>query len=338
MSTRTPARRTDCLAVGIDIGGTSTELVGLDGEVATRSLLVPTRHGAALPEATVRAVRSLVGSAPVERIGVGVPGQVDPASGVVRNAVNLGIGSDGLRLGDLLAGALGAPVRVENDVRAAALGAYRHLPGCAVGVLILLSIGTGVGAGVVIDGRIHRGRDGMAGEVGHMVFDPAGPPCACGLDGCLETLVSGRAIATRWRHGEGAATADLLRAASAGDPVARELAAELTATLARVIQWLVMTYGADVVVVGGGVGRLGAPLLAGVHEQLARFAVRSAVAARALAPERVISAPADLPLGALGAAAAAPSLIGRESHDPRRIPPMQAPGAARERSKSCEGT
>lgn len=297
-------------ALGIDIGGTSTEVVHLDG--SGRILghrCVPTRSGDGLVPGTVEAVRSLVGSRTPGLVGVGVPGQVDPATGIVRHAVNLGIGSGGMPLGGELTRALGARVVVENDVRAAALGAHRHLEGCDVGVLVLLGLGTGVSAGVVIDGRIHRGRDGLAGEVGHVVFEPGGPPCGCGLRGCLEALVAGSAIAARWPHGDGSAAAHLFAAAGAGDGPARALAGTVAGHLARAVHWLVMTYGADTVVVGGGVGRVGAPLLDLVHARLDLLTSRSALAARAVGPGRLICAPEDLPLGALGAAAVATGAV-----------------------------
>ncbi|MFA9445906.1 ROK family protein [Egicoccus sp. AB-alg6-2] len=290
-------------AIGVDIGGSTTEVVriGPDGGIEGHAL-VPTRPGAALVDGTIEAIRRVAPTGGVDRIGVGIPGQVDRVDGSVGLAVNLGIDGVRLPLGSRLAAAFDAHVEVENDARAAALGAHVHLAPDA-DVLVFLGIGTGVAAGVVIDGRIHRGRNGMAGEIGHVVVDPTGPACRCGQRGCLEALVSGGALRDRWPAGGAEAAAHLFRRATVGDPDARVLADEVTAHLATAITWLVVAYGADVAVLGGGVGRIGEPLLQAVRGRLAEQASRSEVAGFLLGPERIRCAPAEGPLGAVGAAA-----------------------------------
>jgi glucokinase len=294
---------TDRPVVGIDIGGTTTEAVrvGADGRVEAHALLA-TRHGPDLIEGARDAVRAVLPSDGVGRIGVGVPGQVDPVAGTVAFAVNLGIDGVPVPLGERLAETFGATVQVENDTRAAALGAWRQLAPDA-SVLIYLGLGTGVAAGVVIDGRIHRGRDGLAGEVGHVVVDPAGPRCRCGQRGCLEVVVSGSALQARWPAGEETAATHLFKAAAGGDAAAQEVVDEVVGHLTTALTWLVVAYGADIVVLGGGVGRVGDPLLTPIRRRLSAATSRSEVAGRLFGPERVRCAPAEGPLGAVGAAA-----------------------------------
>lgn len=312
----TASRGSAANVVGVDIGGTTTELVLLDpaGELMARTV-VTTRPGPDLVPGTVAAIRSLTEDRPIARIGIGVPGQVDPLDGSVGLAVNLGLGADPVPLGAMVAAAFGVPVVVENDMRAAALGASRYLLPDA-GVLVLVGIGTGVSAGVVIDGRIHRGRSGMAGEIGHVAVAPNGPRCACGQVGCLEAMISGSAIAARWEQGQPAPADGLLAAAADGDPAATRIVDEVMDHLVRALQWLILAYGADHVVLGGGVGSIGAPLLEPIRKRLALAAARSAVAGALLGPERVTCAPADLPLGALGAAALAQTAAGQDGRQP----------------------
>ena len=143
-------------------------------------------------------IRDAVGEAgatlaDVTAVGLGVPGRVDTTNGDVTFAVNLGW--QHLPLGRRLEAVLGVPCVVENDVRAAAVGLHRDARYRGVDDLIYLGIGTGISAGVVLDGRLHRGVRGMAGEIGHVVLEPDGAPCACGLHGCFETIAGGAGIA-----------------------------------------------------------------------------------------------------------------------------------------------
>src|SRR6266540_4321471 len=187
------------LLVGVDIGGSKIAVLVADDALAVRGRLTrSTEVGAPerAAEVIAAAVREALDDAGATRdavagVGVGVPGRVDPASGVVSLAVNLGWNE--LPLGPRLSGLLGLPVAVENDVRAAAAGLYERRVLGDVYDLAYLSIGTGISAGVVIDGRLHRGARGLAGEIGHSLVDPAGPTCACGLRGCLEALAAGPA-------------------------------------------------------------------------------------------------------------------------------------------------
>ena len=228
--------------VGVDVGGSSTEAVafGPGDRVLARSVHDTRPSGDGVVATVVAAVRGALAGVPAaggggldvvravggarQGIGVGVPGQVDPEAGTVSLAVNLGIDGTPYPLAAAVADQLGRPVVLENDVRAAALGASLALG--VTGSLALLAIGTGISAGLVVDGRIRRGRDGMAGEIGHAPV-AAGPRCACGLDGCLEALAAGPAIAAAWPQGGDRSADDLFAAALAGDPDAVDAAAPI---------------------------------------------------------------------------------------------------------------
>ena len=144
--------------------------------------------------------------------------------------------------------------------------------------LAYLSIGTGLAAGLVLDGRIHRGSIGMAGEVGHVPVRSDGPLCSCGQRGCAETLGSGGAIAERWGpHGAAA----LWDAADAGDQVAVGVRDDLVGAICSTIRLVVLTLDVDVVALGGGVGELGDPLVRELRRWLAAEAERSPLLADA---------------------------------------------------------
>jgi glucokinase len=305
----------DRFFVGIDIGGTSVEAVVTDGnhQVVARGLH-PTDASseAAILASAGRAIRQALGQPAAERervagVGVGVPGQVDAESGTVRLAMNLNIGAGGFAIGPSIADEFGLATTVENDVRAAAVGAYEALSRQtqALHALAYLSIGTGISAGFVLDGALHRGRDGMAGEIGHVVVEDDGPSCSCGLNGCLEAVAAGPAIRKLWPGGDGEHAQDLFSSAADGDPVAQRVAGTVTGRLTEAIQWVAAAIGADLVAIGGGVGSIGGPLLAAIRARLAAMADRSDVARRMLPPERVVAMPSGHPTGAIGAAALA---------------------------------
>ena len=256
--------------VGFDVGGTKIAAGLANGDGRFLDVV----RMATPPAETLVDVMSAIAQRFIEQmhawnarvggIGVGIPGQVQ--DGVVRQAVNLGI--DECPLGELLRKRVGVPVVVENDTSTAALGAFhvlrRHEP---IRSLVYLGIGTGFSAGIVMDGQLYRGTNGLAGEVGHVVVDPDGVPCACGARGCLETVVSGTGLARQAEIARSYVPESLLAdaeqldarfiytAARQGDRLAQYLVERSAAMLAQAVAWLVFGLDIDKVVIGGGVAR-----------------------------------------------------------------------------------
>lgn len=293
--------------VGIDIGGSSTYAVAVDpeGRIIGRHQIKTVVEGGRQMVSSALAALAALEVDDCAAIGVGVPGQVDPRTGQVAMAVNLGLGSESYNLANELQSALGLPVIIENDVHAAAVGAFEslRLEGKTPDSLALVSIGTGIGAGVVVKGALLRGARGMAGEIGHVVVDGAGTVCRCGQRGCLEAVAAGPAIARAWPRGvDGTAATALFGAASDGDPAAEKVAGRITGHLTTALIWLAATYDTEVIVLAGGVSGAGDPFLDAVRDQIARRGAASELAARRLRPEQVVLARVDDPPGPRGAA------------------------------------
>jgi glucokinase len=312
--------------VGVDIGGSKVAVLVVaadDSVLARRSVPAVSAE----PDAAIAQITSVIRDAvdeagatmaDVAAIGLGVPGRVDRSTGDVTFAVNLGW--QHLPLGQRLEAALGVPCVVENDVRAAAVGLHREQQFSRVDDLIFLGIGTGISAGVILDGHLHRGVRGLAGEIGHVVLDPEGAPCACGLRGCFETIAGGAGIAHAARAAleageatslvageDGSAAdpsaADVFAAAESGDPLATRLVDAAAAAIARMTHELVLAYDIEQVVIGGGISRAGAPLLERIQHGLARIATPSAFASELLAETEVRLAGPDHDIGTRGAIA-----------------------------------
>lgn len=301
------------LRIGLDIGGTKTHgvLLGPDGTVLAEHR-APTVVG---PQGVVRgaldAVRALSaeiddGGRAAERrvsgVGIGVPGVVDPATGSVHFAMNLGLGADPFALAAAVSSGLeGMRVVVENDLNATALGATALL---GIGDdLAYLALGTGVAVGLVLDGRLRRGQFGLAGEVGHLPVDPEGLECPCGQRGCLELYASGSGLARQFPYsGDEPIAAVVFDAAARGDGLAVSVRDRLLDGVAEMTQMLVLTLDVGAVVLGGGIARLGAPLLDGVRARLERREGSSPFLAASGLASRVRLAPPDVPVGAVGAA------------------------------------
>lgn len=301
------------MRVGLDVGGTKTEVVAVDteGVIAGRVRMATGWGPDAVTRTIVDGVRALgveagIDLGAVRSVGVGIPGQIEPGTARVVHAVNLGV--EELDLAAAVGPQLGVPVRVENDVKAAALGAYALHGG--TGTMAYLNLGTGIAAGIVADGELWRGTRGAAGEVGHISVDPNGPVCRCGQRGCIEALAGGGVIAERWGLSGALPVRDVFDAADAGDTRALELRRDLARGVAASVRVLVLTVDADVVVLGGGITALGNRLLGDVVSELRASAEASAFMRSLRLEDRVELLPAGSPAAALGAA-----LIGA-AHDP----------------------
>ncbi len=308
-------------AVGVDLGGTKIEaaLVDAAGQIAeTRRTPTEAKQG---PDHVVETIVSMVrtyylreAGRPVGAIGIGVAGQVDPASGVVRRAPNLDWRDFPIR--ERLEAALKLPAAVLNDVQAITYGECRRGVGQGVKDLVCLFAGTGVGGGVVIDGKLVRGASGNAGEFGHMTIEREGIPCTCGNRGCIETFVGGWAIAERARRrvsaepGPGAALLRLAggkienisaalvgQAAAQGDALARALIEESGGALGVGLAAIANALNPELLILGGGVIE-GLPGLVEIAE---RELGRRALAA-ALKPLRVVRSKLGADAGVIGAA------------------------------------
>jgi glucokinase len=294
------------MRVGVDIGGTKTDAVALDSAGAiAHALRLPTGWGddAVLATAT-EAVRQLAGRVGVDAssfdsIGIGIPGAVDAEHGIVTHARNLGVAQ--LDLAARLSRNLGAVVRVENDVNAAALGAFHQLGLAPASSMAYLNLGTGLAAGLVLKGKLWRGSRGAAGEIGHILIDPAGPLDKDGQPGALEVMASGSGVAAQWTSGA-KPVHEMLAAADAGDPSAASIRARLFGAVAAAIRILVLTLDVDVVVIGGGISGMGDELLVPVLAVLEGWATTSPFIASLELGSRIRILPPDIPTAATGAA------------------------------------
>jgi glucokinase len=311
------------LVAGVDVGGTKTSLVVVDNrDRILYEHVAPTDRSSLVGQ-----IAGLVHDArrrlqqDVSAVGVAIPGRVDPEDGSVRMAVNLAITH--LPLASLLKAELGIPVFVEHDARAAVLWLSGHAAdgsARAPASVAFLAIGTGISAGIVLDGALLRGDNGLAGEVGHVVSDPDGVVCACGMRGCLETIAAGPAIGRQADEAMAAgrstvlaphpSAADVFRAGAAGDAVALEIIDRVADHLARAIRSLALTLGVQRFVIGGGVAAAGPALLDAIQSGIARERAASPLVQAALGDATVeLLSPAEAP-GARGAAGIARRRIG----------------------------
>lgn len=284
--------------IGIDVGGTKVAagFVDSNGEIIkqVRVPMVSDRDAAAGLAAVVSAVRSLLsGEEARATLGIGIcsPGPLDPEKGIVLNPPNLPCWRY-FPLAEELRQAFGLPVSLDNDANAAALAEARWGAGKPYRYVFYGTLGTGVGTGIIFDGRIYRGRTGAAGEGGHMSIDRHGPLCKCGKPGCIEIFASGPAIAVRARavlaseisrpsllrelaHGNiETVTGEMVGEAYArGDLVAKEILGETAGLIALWLSNIVDLLDPDVVILGGGVSCLFVPFFSEIRRRLAQLCV-----------------------------------------------------------------
>lgn len=290
--------------LGLDFGGTklAAGLVESSGALAA-SERRPTPPGGA-PEglaAMLELARKLLrgSQAPIRAVGVSFGGPVEADGRTVRLSMHVP-GWEGFPLAAALERELGAQAAVANDGDAAALAEHRFGAGRGVRHLLYLTVSTGIGGGIVIDGRLHRGERAWAGEVGHMVLQPDGPPCPCGRSGCLESLASGLSIAREARSrlphlGPNVTARDVSQAVAAGDSAARTVWDEAMDWLGIGVASAANLLNPGRVVIGGGLTAAG---------ELLFGPVRRVAAARALDPAlEVVPAALGEHVGILGGAA-----------------------------------
>ncbi|MBI4278481.1 MAG: ROK family protein [Armatimonadetes bacterium] len=296
---RRPTGETLAAAVGVDVGGTHVRaaLVDREGHVLhhLRTGTPPEGGDALLAEVAglVHALRHSRRGSTIEGIGVGTGGVVEPGTGRVLSATALIREWAGKNLAAEIEERCGHPCRVDNDGNAQALGELRYGAGQRFGHFVLITIGTGVGGGIVVDGRVYRGARGGAGEVGHVAV-PGGGPCSCGRRDCLEGAVGGRAVERLWEERTGAPAADLFTRGPRDpdvDVFMRERAEILAVGIASVVNIL----NPQAVIVAGG------PLYRS-HLEWIQARVRELVLPACAAVEVMPSAVGEH-LGVVGAAA-----------------------------------
>jgi glucokinase len=214
----------------------------------------------------------------VTGVGVGVPGIVDTERGTVGVDIHHVPELAGVPLGERLARPLGLPVFVDNDVNVLALAEWMWGAGRGARSLVMLALGTGVGGGIILDGRLHRGCAGFAGELGHVPIDFDGPPCICGGRGCLKAYVSGTDIAQRGsgRLGRPVTAAEIFRLAAAGDPAAEAAVDEVCRALGAGLGIIVNGLNPERVLLAGSVAKSLRPLEARLRAGLARHSYEGA--------------------------------------------------------------
>ncbi len=255
------------IRIGIDLGGTKTEGIVLDQEGnqrARRRVPTPREDYAGTLRAIANLVRRLEEESGGERatVGVGIPGIVSPATGLVKNANSTWL--IGKPFDRDLADALGRPVRVENDANCLAVSEAADGAGAGCGVVFAAILGTGCGAGIVVHGRVLSGRNAVGGEWGHNPLPWAsgeevpGPACYCGKRGCLECFVSGPAVSTDHQRVTGAnlPMEEIASRAQAGDATCRATLDRLADRLGRGLAGIVNIVDPDVIVLGGGLSNL----------------------------------------------------------------------------------
>ena len=278
-------------ALVVDLGGTKiiTAVVFPDGSVVSRNYCLTLANEG--PEAVINRVLSGIDEVLAKTriktsnlcgLGIAAAGIIDTTNGVIKTSPNLPGWCD-IPLRDILANELGIAVYIINDASAAALGEHRFGAGKGVDNLIYLTVSTGIGGGIIIAGELYLGTDGCAGELGHMTIESQGPKCNCGNSGCLEVLASGTAMAkeAKRRLGQGEVSSILTlvdgmpgditaktvaMAAKQGDALACDVVARTANYLGIGLANLINIFNPDVIVIGGGVSKIGEMLLKPARE------------------------------------------------------------------------
>jgi glucokinase len=262
--------------LGLDVGGTNCKLAVVHADGDRRDLVatatIPTGRGDpadVLARLAAVAAELVAAHGPVAAAGVGVPGLFDQNSGRAVFLPNLPAAWTGQEVAGPLAASLRVPVALINDARAFTLAESRMGAAAGCPTVVCLTLGTGVGGGVVVDGRLRFGPHGRAGELGHQVIEVGGPPCGCGNRGCVEAFAAGSALC---RLGGRATPEAVFAAAAAGDGRAAEAVRSVVGRLAVGIANLVTVLWPERVVVGGGVAAAGEGLFGPLRAAVAASA------------------------------------------------------------------
>ena len=250
----------EATAIGVDIGGTtiSVGLVRESGHIEGQRAF-PTEPERGFPEAmekVARTIDALLESAGCRRdelvgVGIGCAGPVNPVTGTIHNPFTLP-GWEAANPVRALVERFGVPAHLENDADAAVLGEAFAGSARSLREVVMLTFGTGVGGGALVGGRVYRGVNGEHPEIGHILVDPEGPECYCGVRGCLESLASGTALAKAGRVEGFGDAAEVFETAAAGDEAASRLGDRAVAAVASAFWTILHTFMPQKVVFGGG--------------------------------------------------------------------------------------
>ncbi len=278
------------LVVGVDVGGTKIVAGAVRGTEIVETVERPTdvSSGESVLSGIEDAVREIAArDEPPAAVGIGAPSQIDYPAGRVLSSVNIPV--SGVRLRDDISARLSLPVYLDNDANCAALAEAELAEGGSIGHLVMLTLGTGVGGGVVVDGRVFRGASGLGAELGHLVIETEGPECPgnCPNRGCLEALCSGQALArdagalgatqpdsrlaelARERGGPPTGT-DAVTAAREGDPDAVGLFERFGTSLGVGMAGLMNAFEPERLVIGGGLSAVAELYLPRAEEEARR--------------------------------------------------------------------
>ena len=275
------------VVIGVDVGGTTVAagLVAADGQVLEHRQAPTHARGPGTALDTIGGLleqlceQARARGVTVTGVGLGVPGIVDAEHGRVGVDVHYAPELARVPLAALLGDRLGVPVYVDNDVNALALAEWTWGAGRGARSLVMLALGTGVGGGIILDGRLHRGQGGFGGELGHVPIDFDGPACICGGRGCLKAYVSGTDIALRGaeRLGRPVGAAEVFRLAAAGHAAADAIVEEVCGALGAGLAIIVNGLNPERVLLAGSVAKSLRPLEARLRAALARYAFAEAL-------------------------------------------------------------
>jgi glucokinase len=239
---------------GIDLGGTQVRVAVAEdsGEIVhstkTRTALLDGPQG--MVEWAAGEARKRAGRAKVRAVAIGAPGPIDTKRGILANPPNLP-GWENSPLEQMLRDALGCPAHLENDANLAGVGEYHRGAGRGSRNMVYITWSTGVGGGLIVNGRLLSGSHGSAGEIGHMIIDPDGPLDGCGQRGCLEVFAGGRQMQAR----TGESAAEIFEAAERGEREARAIVDRAAHYMGLALINLTNLIDPDIIVIGGGVTR-----------------------------------------------------------------------------------
>ncbi|MUV37274.1 Glucokinase [Lentibacillus sp. JNUCC-1] len=295
-------------SIGVDIGGTKVAIAAVDqeGQIEKESIIktdqtIRPQDMIARINAEIKQLLAEceIGFGDIKGIGIGAPGPLNVKKGEITCPPNLPAWRD-IPIVELVKSEFNIPVRLENDANAAALAEKWIGAGKGFSDFIYMTVSTGIGAGVIVGGDLLKGQNGNAGDIGHMVVDPAFGQCTCGQEGCLELVASGTAIARKGSEiaGRSLTTAEVFDLYHEGEP---EIVAYINLVFKRLAAGcvsLINTFDTEAIVIGGGVSKVGEPLFSVLRNYVAQYALNPKGRQTEIIPAKLEQSP-----GVIGAAA-----------------------------------